>query len=531
MNAWIVIGIDGLLYLWSYVALSILLLILTRVIGRRKISIALFSAFFAIVLIQVINVFVQGQLGKFLPASLDMLKIGLAGLTSLMIVSQFVKWRLQASLVASVSSVLLVIVAHLCASIYTPILSRDLMPEGPRFAQIGSHTKSEVKRVVDEAIKKQEETGEFSLIAKLGQSFSGFKQITSKEESQSIGRDFKAGMDFIKERRALMASMTDEEKKSYRESVAQFKNEQSISNDPYSAESLARLKNVKGMEGVGSGLESAAHLKESGHLDMAGVAGLASGAMAGGQQSQGSSSMGSDNIDGIMGQLTAGLASSDGFDPSSGPSFAQAGSNLTPLGQLPGSSRSSALSGAGQISFTGATSATGPQGFTGPSGPQIQRPSQQNFMAKDSQPELNYYATSTPTANEAPIGQINTTENLEEMTPLELADTEIEEVVEEKLDIELVDQDSLIPAPTENAIFHLPEESELWDDWFDAAKALPLEGFFVGVGSETTTIVIIRNEAIPLGETSEIQKNGKTYSFRVDEVDEGIVQLSAVSRS
>ncbi|MEM1223978.1 MAG: hypothetical protein AAGH40_14605 [Verrucomicrobiota bacterium] len=381
------------------------------------------------------------------------------------------------------------------------------MPEGPRFAQIGSHTKSEVKRIFDEAIKEQKETGEFSLIAKLGESFYGFKQITSKEESQSIGRDFKAGMDFIKERRAIMASMTEEEKRSYRESIEQFKREQGISNDPYSAESLARLKNIRGMEGIGSGLESAAYLKESGNLNMAGVEGF----------------------DGIMGQLSAGLASSDEFGLPSEANLIQPGGNLAQMEQLASSfnGNSGSISSA-PINLSGFVPTAASQ--AAPYQLQAQRLAQQNFMAKDSQPELNYYALSGFSPNSASPESVETTKNANDLGQDNLSATNVEiEELEQR--IELVDPDSLIPAITEKAIFRLPNENELWDEWLAAAKALPLEGFFVGVGSETTTIVIIRSQAVTLGETSKIRKNGKTYSFRVDRVDEGIVKLSAVSRS
>ncbi|MEM8867766.1 MAG: hypothetical protein AAGC73_05815, partial [Verrucomicrobiota bacterium] len=199
------------------------------------------------------------------------------------------------------------------------------------------------------------------------------------------------------------------------------------------------------------------------------------------------------------------------------------------------------LSGVASIMDASPTdlSAIDPQALTGLAGStsapilDIERPQHQNFMAKDSQPELNYFSEQGPVTN--PLTSIDGNEAaLPQPEPiLEIAQSEHEEVQDEPVEpaIELVDPESLIPTTTEKGIFRIPDSDEHWDEWLAAAEALPVEGFFIGQGMESTTVVIIRSQAVMLGEISKIEKNGKTYSFRVDKVDDGVVRLSAVGSS
>ncbi|MEM8868474.1 MAG: hypothetical protein AAGC73_09435, partial [Verrucomicrobiota bacterium] len=389
---------------------------------------ALFSALFSILLIQISNAFLKAKIGQALPVENDLLTIGLASTLTCAIACLFIKWRLRASFLASGCSAILIIVAHFCSSTFTPVLSKQLMPEGPRFAEIGNHTKSELRRIVDEAIQKEEETGTPSLIAKLGKSFDGLKKITSKEESESIGRDFKAGMKFIQERRALMAAMSEEEKNAYRANLAAFKKENDIQNDPYSAESLARLKNIKGMEGIGSKLEAAALMKES-------LTGTTAAAPAQTKNLRQAESMSLDELGDMMGALTAGLSSVD--TPSLEDGVGSHGNELPEVGQMLGT-----LSGVASIMDASPTdlSAIDPQALTGLAGStsapilDIDRPQHQNFMAKDSQPELNYFSEQGPVTN--PLTSIDGNEAaLPQPEPiLEIAQSEHEEVQDEPVE-------------------------------------------------------------------------------------------------
>jgi hypothetical protein len=238
MNQYIVLVLDALLHLGAILLLAALVSFTVKLFSRGHVDFRFFSGLLIIFVIGSVQLYLESNLEVYLPEMTPDIIFGIM-LSALVIIAAFlIYWQYSVPLFGSLVSAVFVVALQAIVSLAVPQLSYHLMPEGQRFAEYAGLATAQTSQLMQRAKNFENEDG--PSVWQKALSVAAF--FSDEEETSSIHRDFTAGIEVYKERKALMDDMSDEELAAYRQAMSEFLKEQGLSD--YS-NSLKHLETVE----------------------------------------------------------------------------------------------------------------------------------------------------------------------------------------------------------------------------------------------------------------------------------------------
>jgi hypothetical protein len=224
MNQYLVLVLDALLHLGVILTLGVLVSIIVKLFSRGHTDFRLFGGLFIIFVLGVFKIYLESHIAEFLPGVTPDILFGIMVMLILIIAMILIYWQYSVPLLGAFLSAIVVVALQITAALGVPKLSLHLMPEGQRFAEYAGVASAHTSQLMEQAKNFENKDGP-SVWQKALHVLAFF---TSKEETESLSRDFAAGIEVYKERKALMDSMSVEELAEYRKVMAEFLEEQGM---------------------------------------------------------------------------------------------------------------------------------------------------------------------------------------------------------------------------------------------------------------------------------------------------------------
>jgi len=212
---------------------------IVKIFSRAHVDFRLIGGLFIVFLLTVMKVFLELRMGEFLPGVTPDVLFGLMITVLFITAIILVYWQYSVPFLGASFSALIVLSMLFGVSYGVPKLSIKLMPEGQRFAEYAGFASEQTSQLMEQA-KNFKKKGDGATIWQ--KALAALSFFTSDQEKENLSRDFAAGIEVYKERKALMDSMSDEELDEYRKAMSQFLEEQGLAENRYS---LSNLKNVQ----------------------------------------------------------------------------------------------------------------------------------------------------------------------------------------------------------------------------------------------------------------------------------------------
>lgn len=239
-NEFVVLAVDALMHVGSVFVLGIVVIVACKLLGKGFVDAKLMTGLIIAGLLVAMRVLVLNNAHYLGGVDIVVLMAVLAlvlYLTSLVLVYKLVTIPLLGTLLSS----LVIVAAQLALAHYTPVLSLKLMPEGQRFAEYAGVSNEKTKALMEQAKNFNGESSN-NIGRVLNEALAVLAFWSSEEEQKVLSKDLSSGVRFIQERRAYMASMTEDELAEYRAAMSSFMQEQGI--DLENRYSLENLKNA-----------------------------------------------------------------------------------------------------------------------------------------------------------------------------------------------------------------------------------------------------------------------------------------------
>ncbi len=241
MNQYLVLLLDGLLYVAACGLLVVLTALCVRLFYRGHLRASWMTAVVALILIATAKSVVDSQVGTWLPELDPYPQMALGALATFLAAGVVVYWRYTCSITSAMATGLIVVLAMNGLSMGLPRISERLLPPGPRMAEYidSAYTRTRQAREATRDFKTVNESARTMLAASLHT----LADLSSKAEFEALKANFRGGVKFWAERKAEWDAMTPEEREANRRAMAEFMAEQGIAADRHS---LAALRNASG---------------------------------------------------------------------------------------------------------------------------------------------------------------------------------------------------------------------------------------------------------------------------------------------
>lgn len=240
MNEYVVIALDGLLYVLGTLILALLSLLVARLWRRRAATAGIWTALCSVVLVVLIQQKLPDQLRAFFPTLDPMLGQAICLALGFCAAIAMAYWWFRLTAPQAAVTGAFIALGVLGFSRLVPMVSEKLLPEGPRLKDAIADAEERTRQAREAA--KQFKTVNEVAPSVIAVALDSMSTLASKQEFDSIKSQFKEGTKFLAERKALMDAMPPQEREEYRKAMAEFLAEQGIAQDRYS---LAALKNAK----------------------------------------------------------------------------------------------------------------------------------------------------------------------------------------------------------------------------------------------------------------------------------------------
>lgn len=239
MNDYLILALDGLLYLASYCLLVGLTVLSVRLFYRGHLRAGLPTAALCVFLVAVGKNVLDSRAGAWLPDLDPWAQVAIGAGAGFVLAGLVVWWRYSIPLLSSAGTGLVLILSMYGVSFTLPWVSERVLPPGMRMAQFvdSAYSRTQQAREVAKQFKTVNETAPGVVATAL----SALADLSSKEEFESLKTQFRSGVKFYSDQKAAMDAMTPEERAAHRKAMAEFMAEQGIANDRYS---LAALKHA-----------------------------------------------------------------------------------------------------------------------------------------------------------------------------------------------------------------------------------------------------------------------------------------------
>lgn len=470
MNQYLVLVLDALLHLSTVFLLGVLVSIAVKLFSRAHVDFRLVGGLFIVFVLGVSKIYLESHIAGFLPGVTPDILFGIMLFSLLIVAAVLIYWQYSVPVWGALLSGIVVVALQITAALGIPKLSLHLMPEGERFAEYAGLASAHTSQLMEQAKNFENKDGP-SVWQK---ALSAIAFFTSKDESESMKRDFAAGIEVYKERKALMDSMTDEELAEYRKAMAEFMEEQGIAENRYS---LSNLKNVE-------------------PEDLA-------------------------NMASFMKELNTefGIEDTQGDSdiPSSADSLRQISKNL----------KGSELSGYEKEIFEKLLSLVDQDDFDAG----IEQARAEIAELKKDLPigALLFDKKSKLGSSGTDAYYSNVEIQADEVSESVLMAGETEEAPTNESTVYVPrDLTGYTEYPIQFGVLLLPSDTTDAQRWLAAAAKIPCKAWFIGDGAETVAKVIIEKRGLGLGDIWKCQFNGRQYLFHLDDVSEKGIQLSAM---
>ena len=469
MNQYLVLVLDALLHVGAIVILGVLVSLVVKLFSRAHVDFRLVGGLFIIFVIGVFKIYLESNIAGFLPGVTPDLLFGIMILLILIITVILIYWQYSVPLLGATLSALVVVALQITAALGVPKLSLHLMPEGQRFAEYAGLASAHTSQLMEQAKNFENEDGP-SIWQKALHVLAFF---TSEEETEALSRDFAAGIEVYKERKALMDSMSDEELAEYRKAMAEFLEEQGMAENRYS---LSNLKNVQ-------------------PEDLA-------------------------NMASFMKELNTELGIEDQNDDSDIPSSADS------LRKISQNLKSSELSGYEKEIFEKLLSLIDQEDFE--AGLEQAR-AELYELKKDLPIGALLFSKNSAFGNSGSDTHYQDVEmQTEEMSESPVnSDGIAAETIENTVYVPR-DLTGYTNYKIQYGVLLLPADSVDVQIWLDAAATFPCKAWFIGDGEKSVAKVVIENRALGLGDVWKCDFKGRQLTFHLDDVTEKGVHLSAM---
>jgi hypothetical protein len=239
MNEYVVLALDGLLYLAACGLLVILTAVCVRVLYRGHLRASWMTAVTAVFLVAVAKSLVDSSIGRVLPAMDPYPQMAVGAAATFVVAGIVVYWRYASSIPSAMATGVVLVLAMNGLSMGLPIISDRVLPPGNRIANHIDSAYSRTRQARDAA--RDFKTINESAKVMLASSLHALADLSSKEEFEALKKNFRGGVKFWAERKAEWDAMTPEEREANRRAMAEFMAEQGLSSDRHS---LAAIKNA-----------------------------------------------------------------------------------------------------------------------------------------------------------------------------------------------------------------------------------------------------------------------------------------------
>ncbi len=477
MNQYIVLVLDALLHLGSICLLGFLISIVVKICSRGHVDFRLIGGMFIIFILTILKMFLESRIGGYLPELTPDILFGLLGVILLVVTSVLIYWQYSVSWLAAFVSGILVVALQFGATYGVPKLSLYWMPEGQRFAEYAGFASEQTAQLMEQAKNFKKREGEPSVWQK---TLAALAFFTSHEEKENLSRNFSSGIEVYRERKALMDSMSDEELAEYRRAMAEFLEEQGLSENRYS---LSNLKNVQ-------------------PEDLA-------------------------NLGSFMQELNSEFELDAETDAESIPSSAES------IRKISENLRNADLSDQDREILDKLLSLVDNEDFE--TGMEEARAELSELKKERPVGELLFSKKNkTYTSSPVPISEPDLVIE-PDIVEVSIENEPASSDVDTKLKAEATrsvfrDTSDYIPYSIGIGVLSLPPEMHEQQLWVKAADAIPYRAWFVGQGAEAVTKLILEDIVLSPGDDWQFKYEGMAFVFHFDEVSPKGVHISAVQR-
>jgi hypothetical protein len=465
MNQYLVLVLDALLHLSTVFILGILVSIVVKLFSRAHVDFRLVGGLFIVFVLGVFKIYLESHIAGFLPGVTPDILFGLMVLLILIVAIVLIYWQYSVPLLGALLSAIVVVALQITAALGVPKLSLHLMPEGQRFAEYAGLASAHTSQLMEQAKNFENKDGP-SVLQKALHALAFF---TSKDETEALSRDFAAGIEVYKERKALMDSMTEEELADYRQAMAEFLEEQGMAENRYS---LSNLKNVQPEDLA----NMASFMKE------------------------------------LNGEFGIEESTDDSDIPSSADSLRQIAKNLN----------GAELSDYQKEIFESLLSLVDQEDFE--AGLEQAR-AELHELKKDLPVGALLFSESSALNFDLQDVEMPTVEAAE--SALNSVDPEKVESMQKRVYVPR-DLTNYIEYQIQYGVLLLPSVETDTQTWIDAAATIPCKAWFIGDGEKTVAKVIIEKRGLDLGDVWQCRFKGREFTFHLDDVTEKGIHLSAM---
>ena len=238
MNEYLVLALDGLIYVAAYLLLVGLTGVCARLFYRGHSRAGWMAAVLSVVVVGAAKGFLDSQAGKWLPDLNPYAQLS-AGLGATLVVACLVVyWRFATSFLSSAATALVLVLGMYGVSFALPWVSERALPPGMRMAQFIDSAYTRTREAREAAVNFK--TVNDGAAAMLAASLHALADLSSKENFEAVKKEFASGVKLYADRKAEWDAMTPEEREANRKAMAEFMAEQGLAADRYSLSALKR---------------------------------------------------------------------------------------------------------------------------------------------------------------------------------------------------------------------------------------------------------------------------------------------------